>query len=244
MFGRAGARPDQRDLVAVAPTRACGPAARARGESAADAFEQLARARHREARRERGAQPAVGRARATAAPAPTLSSMRRAASFEQPRRRPVGVVHHALADHRAQPGRRQRLEHRIGVVHRLHRQHGGRAAAQQFAAASRAAAPASAGVCAASIGQMRVLSQSSSAQVVGVAAEQRLAQMDVGLDEAGQRGSAAGVDDAIVRRRDRRRPTATIRPSRIEHVALDHVEGVVHGERCVAPRMSQGHAWL
>ena len=52
--------------------------------------------------------------------------------WQQPRRRVAAHVHQALADDGAQPGRHERLEHRVRVVHRLHRQHGRRAAEQQL----------------------------------------------------------------------------------------------------------------
>ena len=54
-------------------------------------------------------------------------------------------VHQALADDRAQSGRHQRLEHRVGVVHGLHRQHASscrRAAAPRPRAAPRRASVA------------------------------------------------------------------------------------------------------
>ena len=80
-------------------------------------------------------------------------------------------------------------------------------------------------------------------QVVGIAAEQRLAQMDVRLHEAGQQVVAAGVDDVGRERQARSTaPTETMRPSSIEHVAFDHVEGVVHREDGgVANEQRSGH---
>ena len=68
------------------PTRACARARRARRDRRGDRFEQLARARHGEARRERGAQPAVRRRRASACGCATLSSIDALRLFLQPRR--------------------------------------------------------------------------------------------------------------------------------------------------------------
>ena len=66
-------------------------------------------------------------------------------------------------------------------------------------------------------------------QIVGVAAEQRLAEVDVRLDEPRQHVAAARVDDAVVRLGDVRsdRGDAAV-PDR--HVAVDDVEPVVHRE--------------
>ena len=59
--------------------------------------------------------------------------------------------------------------------------------------------------------------------VVGVAAEERLAQVDVGLDEAGEQVRAAGVDHGVVRlgrfRADRRDPSVTDRHRSLHDVA-------------------------
>ena len=82
--------------------------------------------------------------------------------------------------------------------------------------ASRAAARSVAGVCAASIGHTRVPQPVHQRQIVGVPAEQRLAEMDVRLDEAGKHVAAARVDDSIVRLGDGSAPIAAIRPSRID----------------------------
>ena len=66
-------------------------------------------------------------------------------------------------------------------------------------------------------------------QIVGEPAKQRLAKMDVRLNEPRQDVSAARVDDAVVRlvdvRADRRDAAV---PDR--HVAFDDVEAIVHGE--------------
>ncbi len=101
--------------------------------------------------------------------------------------------------------------------------------------ASRAAARSDSGVCAASIGHTRDRSQSISAQIVGVTAEERLTQMHVRLDQAGQHVAAARLDDPIVTagevRPDRGDPAVDDRD-----VALDDVEPVVHRQN-VPPRM-------
>ena len=119
-------------------------------------------------------------------------------------------------------------------------------------AARRAEARSEAGVCAASIGQIRWRSQSISCEVVGKAPEQRLAEVDVGLDETGQHERAGGVDDAIEGRwGDAARPTrcgrrgSTTSPSTMSRRSF-----IV---RMVPPRMSReamaatataGPAWL
>ena len=150
-----------------------------------DGLEQLARAGDREARRERRAQPAVRPRRPTAVRIARLSSIDARVSSCS-RRGTSGVeVHHALADRRAQPALRHRLEDGVRVVHRLHRQHGRRAARRAArVAASRAAARSDAG-------RVRRFHRPDARaqpvhqrQIVGVAAEQRLAEMDVRLDEA------------------------------------------------------------
>ncbi len=56
-------------------------------------------------------------------------------------------------------------------------------------------------------------------EVVRRAAEERLAEMDVRLDEAGQHGAAARVDDHVGPGRDGR-ADGPMRPPRIEHVAV------------------------
>ena len=133
------------------------------GRQAATASSSSSRARHGEARRERRAQPPAGRAVPPPARCDRLSSIDARVVFLQPPRRLRRRIHHALADRRAQAARSHRLEHDVGVVHRLHRQHRRRAA--RAAVRARPAAPPRAampGVCAASIGQTRRRSQSSS----------------------------------------------------------------------------------
>ena len=76
-------------------------------------------------------------------------------------------------------------------------------------------------------------------QIVRVAAKQRLAEVDVRLDESGQDVAAARVDDAVVRRRDRRdrwrrsgRRGSTRRPTMSKRSFI---------VRMVPPRMSREH---
>ena len=114
------------------PTRGCGRGCPTPRDSAATRFEQLARARDREARRERRAQPAVRPGRASAGAAPgSRRCPRRQSSCSRAGASPR-AIHQALADGGANARLGQRLEHRVGVVHRLHRQHGGGAGAQQL----------------------------------------------------------------------------------------------------------------
>ena len=179
---------------------------------------------------------AGGRRRRRASGCGSRCSRRSSARVSSCRRRGhLGVeVHHALADRRAQAALGDRLEDHVGVVHRLHRQHRRRAAAT--AARSSPAAPpraAIAGVCAASIGQTRVRSQSISGEVVGVAAKQRLAQMDVRLNQAGQHVAAARRRSTRSCGRDGRGPIARDPAVADRDVALDDVEAVVHrDDRC------------
>ena len=65
-------------------------------------------------------------------------------------------------------------------------------------------------------------------QVIGQSPEQRLAQMDVGLDEAGQHERPGGIDrrgrPCALRHAAHRRDAVTVD----EQIALDDVEGIVH----------------
>ena len=143
---KAGPLADQRDLVAV--LRGMGVhEQRVLPRQVRDGLEQFARARHGESRREGRAQPPVG-------PAVPARRQRQALvhgrlrALEQPRRHRGVGVHHALADHGAQARRLERLEHRVGVVHRLHRQHGGGAAQQQFGSGERGGGAPATAACA------------------------------------------------------------------------------------------------
>ena len=193
---------------------------------AGDRLEQLARARHGEPRRERGAQPAVGARRASACASARLSSIDALRLLPAAAPAPsasASIMHLPIVARMPALGRG--FEHRIGVVHRLHRQHGGRAArAAARSAASRAAAR-SVPACARLPSARRACAAIQQRQIVGVAAEQRLAEMDVRLDEAGQQVAAARIDDRVVRAAaiagaDRRDAAVADR-----HVALDDVEG-------------------
>jgi hypothetical protein len=79
------------------------------------------------------------------------------------------------------------------------------------------------------------------AQIVGVAAKERLAQVHVGLDQAGEHPVAAGIDHPIVRSRGLG-PDARDSPVAHGDGPLDDVEGVVHREDgCVADE--EGGHW-
>ncbi len=121
------------------------------------------------------------------------------------------------------------FEHDVGVVHGLHRQGRRRAREQQFGR-RQARGRAQRG------GRVRRFHRPDPApqpleqrHVVGIAAEERLAQVDVRLDEAGKEVGAAGVDDVVARRlrfRADRHDASAVDGDR----ALDDVEAVVHRE--------------
>src|SRR5262249_36541881 len=77
-------------------------------------------------------------------------------------------------------------------------------------------------------------------QVVGETAEQRLAQMDVRLDEAGQNVAAARVDHAVVTHVDVRGDLgdATVAD---RHVAVDDVPAIVHRDDDAATNEQRRH---
>jgi hypothetical protein len=95
----------------------------------------------------------------------------------------------------------QRFEHDIRVVHRFHGQRRGRTAEKQFRRGeTRGRAQRG--------GRVRRFHRPHAAaqpveqrHVVGGAAEERLTEMDVRLDESGQQVCAARVDDRLVRLR-------------------------------------------
>jgi hypothetical protein len=129
------------------------------------------------------------------------------------------------------PVGRDGLEHGVGVVHRLHRQHRRRAGPQQLVDGEARRG-----------GQRRrrvrrferphaLLEPLEQRQIVGQAPEQGLAQMDVGLDEAGEEVAAPGGNLAIRRRRaGRRRPDPGDHPVRDPHVPGDDRAVVIHRE--------------
>ena len=126
--GRSVCLDDARSRRAT-PTRGCARARRRCADSAATASSSSRE--HDTAKR--GANAARRRPSCGAVPARADSASalvdRRVASSSCSRAGTCGVdVHHALADRRAQAARGDRFEHHIGVVHRLHRQHGGGAA--------------------------------------------------------------------------------------------------------------------
>ena len=67
-------------------------------------------------------------------------------------------------------------------------------------------------------------------QIVRIAAEDRLAQMDVGLDEPGQQERAPGVDGAVDALAGVDAADGGDAPVPDQQIAFDNVEGVVHGE--------------
>ena len=180
-----------------------------------DRLEQLARARHGESRREGRAQPAVG----GAVPAPlqrqrsrrsTPASARagvaaRASSLPSPSctcRPSPSCPLAASVSNTTSVSCTVSIVSAVVVPER-----------SSSAAASRVAARSVDGVCAASSGQTRRRSQSSSGMSSAKRSEERLAQMDVRLHEAREEVAAARVDDAVRSFFGSGRPT-TILPSR------------------------------
>ena len=123
-------------------------------------------------------------------------------------------VHHALADHGAQAGGLHRLEHRVGIVHRLHGQHGGGAAQQQLGGGERRGGRQRLRGMRGLHGPDARAQPVEQREIVGKAAEQRLTQMDVGLHESGKQVVASGVN----RRRER---GASTRADRDNAAGLD-----------------------
>ena len=196
------------------PTRACGPAVRCSTRQRGHRLEQLLRARHRKARRERGAQAAVG----AAVPAPghrqalvdRLLRLARADGAAPRHRRPSCICRRppsapwAPAPRTPHPYRarspssarwscplqqlgRGQLRggaERRGRVRRLHRPDPRAQPVEQR-------------------------------EIVGVAAKQRLTEMDVGLDEPRQQVAAVRVD------RCDRRGRPEVRPHRLDAPVLE-----------------------
>ena len=192
-----------------------------------DGLEQLARARHREARRERGVQPSIGGA------VPPLEEVeafvdRRLCVFLQPLGHLRVEVHHAFADRRAQAASGNRFEDDVGIVHGLHRQHRGRAAGEQL---GRRQPRGGAERVRPVRGFHRPHARAQPVhqmEIVGIAAKEGLAEMKMCLDETGKHVAAAGVDHALMRVGDvggDRRDAAVFD----RHVTVEDVEAVVHG---------------
>jgi hypothetical protein len=224
---QAGLCPNEGHLVAVLAGVGVHQDPRGRGLRR-DRFEQRPRARHGEPGRQRDADPPIG------LPVPAAVQVDAgveagAPGLVQPGRRVAAVVHQALADRGADAGRGDRLEHGVGVVHGLHRQHRRRAGPQQLVDGE----PRRGGQRRRRVRRFErphaLLEPLEQRQVVGQAPEQGLAQVDVGLDEAGEQVRAAGVDHRVVGlggfRADRRDPPVTDR-----HRSLHDVARIVHGE--------------
>ena len=170
-----------------------------------DFLEQVLRARDGEPRRERRADAATG---GTVPPAVKGEALVDCAArgLEEPAGHGGVGVHQALADDGPDADGGDFLEHGIRVVHRLHRQDGRGAAREQLAGRQARRGPQRGG-------RVRRLHRPDpraepvdQGEVVGVSAEQRLAQVDVGLDEAGQHERAGGVEHRVAGRRGPRRP--------------------------------------
>jgi hypothetical protein len=145
----------------------------------------------------------------------------------QPARRLGVEVHHAFANRRTQAALLDGLEDRVRVVHGLHCQHRGGAAAEQFRrcqARGRAKG----------LGRVSRFHRPDTGaepvherEIVRVTSEQRLAEVDVRLDQTGQHVAAARVDRAIVTAREigADRGDAAITDG---DVPFDGVEALVH----------------
>jgi hypothetical protein len=151
-------------------------------------------------------------------------------------------IHHALADDGAKAHGLERFEHRIRLMHGLHRQHGGGAAKEQFRGREARARLERTGIMRGLHRPDALLEPVEQREVVRVAAEERLAEMNVRVDEAREDVAAAGIDDA---RGGTVAKVADGCDSAVldQDIALDDVEGGVHCEdRAVTNE--QGHsAW-
>ncbi len=117
----------------------------------------------------------------------------------QPRRRLAANVHQALADRRAQSRLDQRVEDRFRAVDRFHRQHGRRAAERELGRSQSRRHRKRAIVVRRFERPDPPPQPVEKRQVLGETAEQRLAEVQVRLDEAGQQQRAARVDGRIRR---------------------------------------------
>jgi hypothetical protein len=115
----------------------------------------------------------------------------------KPRGHVLVRVHHALPDGGAKADVGERLEYDIGIVHRFHRQHRRGAGEQQFRRRDTRGR-------AEGIGPVRGLHRPDAfaqplqeRHVVGETAEERLAEVHVGLNESGEHVPAACVDHRV-----------------------------------------------
>jgi hypothetical protein len=155
---------------------------------------QLGAAAEREPRRERASQPAAGRALEAVRERQRLphSLGRR---LDQPARHALAHVHQALAHRRVERRAGQRLEHDVGVVHGLHRQHRGGAALQQLGRGEPRGGAHRGRLVRRLERPDELLQPGEQRHGIRHAAEQSLHQVHVGLDEPGQHQHPCGVDD-------------------------------------------------
>ena len=179
------------------------PLARRRG----DVAPQTLAARQDEARRERDVNPAV--ARLIEAPGERERIVERLARrLEQAARHALALVHQRLAEDRAQPALLHRRRRDVGPPHRAHVVDARDAAANQLEQSEpRRGRDRRLGVR--GLERPDALAQpAQQVALLGEPAKQRLAQMEVTVDEAGQHETAARVDrrvGAAVRKRGERR---------------------------------------
>jgi hypothetical protein len=155
----------------------------------------------------------------------TLSSIEARVRLLQPRRHLLVGVHHALADDGAHAHLVERSKttpcRTVSIVRRWSCRRGEPGGGEPGRRAW--SVP---GVCAASMGHTRCAA-TEERHVVGVTAEERLAQVDVGLDEAGEQyappASIASWDSRVPRR-----PPRSVRHG--PRLALHDVARIVHGE--------------
>jgi hypothetical protein len=189
-------------------------------------FQQLAGARHGEPGRERGVQAAARLAVPPLAQRHALVD-RRPRLLPQPRRDLLVGVHHALADDGPQAHLVERLEDDVGIVDGFHRERGGGAAEEQLARRHSRGRAERRG-CVRRFHRPHAPAQPlEQRHVVGVPAEERLAEVNVRLDEAGEEIRASRVDHRVVPLcgfgADRRDPAVAHR-----HRSPHDVERIVH----------------
>ena len=219
-YSRFDSPPDSRRTTSTSsaiPTHACGRARSSATRECRHRLEQLARARDGEARRERGAQPAVGRAVPALLEREALVDRARRL-LAQPRRhlaqpRPSCICRRSRAcPISASASNTTSVSCTVSIVRTV------------VVPESSSSAAASRGGGAQRRGRVRRFQRPDARpqpleqrHVVGEAAKQRLAEMDVRLDEAGKQVARRRVDDRVApplrlgtdRRRSRRRGRTT-----------------------------------